>query len=150
MIDVAAYALLKRGITAAGSTTPGVGITDAKIENGHLILIMSDGSTIDAGLLPTGAGIDDSVVSTETTWSSAKIEEYHTQHVEIRAAEIAQEVAERALSEFVPELISGGTAENTIEYIEGGSAADVEPDVLYGMDADEEPVGVKFDFSEEA
>lgn len=145
MIDVAAYALLKRGITTAGSTTP---IVDAKIENGHLILIMGDGSTIDVGPLPTGAGIDDSVISTETTWSSAKIEEYHTSHVETRAAEIAQEVTERALSEFVPELITGGTAKNTIEYIEGGSAANTESNVLYGMDADEEPVGVEFVWEE--
>ena len=147
MIDVAAYALLKRGITTAGTGT-GTTITDAKIENGELILIMSDGTTVNAGKLPTG-GIDDSIVSTETTWSSAKIEEYHTSHVEVRAAEIAQEVAERALSEFVPELISGGNAENAIEFIEGGSAAFDEDDVLYGMDADEEPVGVKFDFEEE-
>ena len=110
MIDVAAYALLKRGISTAGSTTPGVIITDAKIENGHLILIMSDGTTIDTGLLPTGAGIDDSVVSTETTWSSNKIQEYHNAHVEIRAAEIAQEVAERVLNESMPELITGGSA----------------------------------------
>ena len=148
MIDVAAYALLKRGITTAGTGT-GATITDAKIENGELILIMSDGTTINAGKLPTGAGIDDSVVSTETTWSSAKIEEYHNSHVEIRAAEIAQEVAERALSEFVPELINGGSAENGIELIEGGSASFDEDDILYGMDADEEPVGVKFNFKEE-
>ena len=148
MLDVAAYALLKRGITTAGGTT-GATITDARIEDGHLILIMSDGTTIDAGALPTGnAAIDDSVVSTETTWSSARIEEYHTTHVEVRAAEIALEVAERALSEFVPELISGGTAENGIQLIEGGGAAFDEKDVLYGMDADEEPIGVKFDFEE--
>ena len=147
MIDVAAYALLKRGITTAGTGT-GATITDAKIENGELILIMSDGTTVNAGKLPTG-GIDDSIVSTETTWSSAKIEEYHNSHVETRAAEIAQEVAERALSEFVPELINGGSAENGIELIEGGGATFDEDDVLYGMDADEEPVGVKFDFKEE-
>lgn len=147
MIDVAAYALLKRGITTAGTGT-GATITDAKIENGELILIMSDGTTVNAGKLPTG-GIDDSIVSTETTWSSAKIEEYHNSHVEIRAAQIAQEVAERALSEFVPELINGGNAENGIELIEGGGASFDEDDVLYGMDADEEPVGVKFKFEEE-
>lgn len=147
MIDVAAYALLKRGITTAGSTT-GTTIADAKIENGHLILIMSDDSTIDVGLLPTGAGIDDSVVSTETTWSSAKIVE-HTNLNEERIAEIALEVTERALSEFVPDLITGGNAVESIAFIEGGAAADNEDDVLYGMDANEEPVGVEFRFKEE-
>lgn len=150
MIDVAAYALLKRGITAAGSTTPGVSITDAKIENGHLILIMSDGSTIDAGALPA-AGIDDTTTSTDTTWSSAQIVKYHEENIskldEVRAAEIAQEVVERALSEFVPEFIVGGSAESAYEYIEGGAAANAEKDVLYSMDADGEPIGVKFDFT---
>lgn len=147
MIDVAAYALLKRGITTAGTGT-GATITDAKIENGELILIMSDGTTVNAGKLPTGAGIDDSIVSTETTWSSAKIVE-HTTLNEERIAEIALEVTERALSEFVPDLITGGNAIDSIAYIEGGAAADNEDDVLYGMDADEEPVGVDFIFEEE-
>jgi hypothetical protein len=147
MIDVAAYALLKRGITTAGTGT-GTTITDAKIENGELILIMSDGTTVNAGKLPTGAGIDDSIVSTETTWSSEKIVE-HTALNEERIAEIALDVTERALSEFVPELITGGNAANTIEFIEGGSAFYNEDDVLYGMDADEEPVGVDFKFEEE-
>lgn len=146
MIDVAAYALLKRGITTAGTGT-GATITDAKIENGELILIMSDGTTVNAGKLPAG-GIDDSVVSTETTWSSAKIVE-HTNLNEKRIAEIALEVTERALSEFVPDLITGGNAIDTIAYIEGGAAADNEDDVLYGMDADEEPVGVDIVFEEE-
>lgn len=146
MIDVAAYALLKRGITTAGTGT-GATITDAKIENGELILIMSDGTTVNAGKLPTG-GIDDSIVSTETTWSSEKIVE-HTALNEERIAEIALDVTERALSEFVPELITGGNAANTIEFIEGGSAFYNEDDVLYGMDADEEPVGVDFKFEEE-
>lgn len=149
MLDVAAYALLKRGITAAGSAT-GATIADARIEDGHLILIMSDGTTIDAGALPVGsAAIDDSVVSTETTWSSARIEEYHTTHVETRAAEIALEVAERALSEFVPEFIYGGGASMEIELIDGGIAAFNEKDTIYGMDADKEPVGVEFNFEEE-
>ena len=146
MIDVAAYALLKRGITTAGTGT-GATITDAKIENGELILIMSDGTTVNAGKLPAG-GIDDSVVSTETTWSSAKIVE-HTTLNEERIAEIALEVTERALSEFVPDLIIGGNAIDSIAYIEGGAAADNEDDVLYGMDADEEPIGVDFKFEEE-
>lgn len=120
MIDVAAYALLKRGITTAGSTTPGVGIVDAKIENGHLILIMSDGSTIDAGALPA-AGIDDATTSTDTTWSSAQIVKYHEENVskfdEARTTEIAQEVVKRALDEFVPKLIIGGSAESTYENV---------------------------------
>ena len=146
MIDVAAYALLKRGITTAGTGT-GATITDAKIENGELILVMSDGTTVNAGKLPTG-GIDDSIVSTETTWSSEKIVE-HTALNEERIAEIALEVTERALSEFVPDLITGGNATNSIEFIEGGSAFYNEDDVLYGMDADEEPVGVDFKFEEE-
>lgn len=146
MIDVAAYALLKRGITTAGTGT-GATITDAKIENGELILIMSDGTTVNAGKLPTG-GIDDSIVSTETTWSSEKIVE-HTALNEERIAEIALDVTERALSEFVPELITGGNATNSIEFIEGGSAFYNEDDVLYGMDADEEPVGVDFKLEEE-
>lgn len=146
MIDVAAYALLKRGITTAGTGT-GATITDAKIENGELILIMSDGTTVNAGKLPTG-GIDDSVVSTETTWSSAKIVE-HTTLNEERIAEIALDVTERALSEFVPELITGGNATNSIEFIEGGSAFYNEDDVLYGMDADEEPIGVDIKLEEE-
>ena len=146
MIDVAAYALLKRGISTAGTGT-GATITDAKIENGELILIMSDGTTVNAGKLPTG-GIDDSIVSTETTWSSAKIVEHATLNEE-RIAEIALEVTERALSEFVPELITGGNAANSIEFIEGGGAFFNEDDVLYGMDADEEPVGVDFKFEEE-
>ena len=127
MIDVAAYALLKRGITTAGSTTPGVGIADAKIENGHLILIMSDGSTIDAGALPA-AGIDDATTSTDTTWSSAQIVKYHEENVskldEARTAEIAQEVVKRALDEFVPKFIVGGSAESTYE------------NVLYSMNAE--------------
>jgi hypothetical protein len=72
MIDVAAYALLKRGITTAGSTTPGVSIADAKIENGELILIMSDGNIINAGKLPTG-DINDTIVSPDSTWSSEKV-----------------------------------------------------------------------------
>ena len=146
MIDVAAYALLKRGITTAGTGT-GATITDAKIENGELILIMSDGTTVNAGKLPAG-GIDDSIVSTETTWSSEKIVE-HTALNEERIAEIALEVTERALSEFVPDLITGGNATNSIEFIEGGSAFYNEDDVLYGMDADEEPVGVDFKLEEE-
>ena len=146
MIDVAAYALLKRGITTAGTGT-GATITDAKIENGELILIMSDGTTVNAGKLPAG-NIDDSIVSTETTWSSEKIVE-HTALNEERIAEIALDVTERALSEFVPELITGGNATNSIEFIEGGSAFYNEDDVLYGMDADEEPVGVDFKFEEE-
>ena len=146
MIDVAAYALLKRGITTAGTGT-GATITDAKIENGELILIMSDGTTVNAGKLPTG-NIDDSIVSTETTWSSEKIVE-HTALNEERIAEIALEVTERALSEFVPDLITGGNATNSIEFIEGGSAFYNEDDVLYGMDADEEPVGVDFKLEEE-
>lgn len=145
MIDVAAYALLKRGISTAGTGT-GATITDAKIENGELILIMSDGTTVNAGKLP--AGIDDSIVSTETTWSSEKIVE-HTALNEQRIAEIALEVTGRALSEFVPDLITGGNAIDSIAYIEGGAAADNEDDVLYGMDADEEPVGVDFKFEEE-
>ena len=124
MIDVAAYALLKRGITAAGSTTP---IVDAKIENGHLILIMSDGNIIDAGALPA-AGIDDATTSTDTTWSSAQIVKYHEENVskpdEARTAEIAQEVVKRALDEFVPKFIVGGSAESTYE------------NVLYSMNAE--------------
>lgn len=72
MIDVAAYALLKRGITTAGSTAP---IVDAKIENGELILIMSDGNIINAGKLPTG-NIDDTVISPDSTWSSEKVVNY--------------------------------------------------------------------------
>ena len=147
MIDVAAYALLKRGISTAGTGT-GATITDAKIENGELILIMSDGTTVNAGKLPTGAGIDDSIVSTETTWSSEKIVE-HTTLNEDRIAEIALEVTERALSEFVPEFIVGGSALESIAYIKGGAASNDEEDILYGMDADEEPVGVKFNFEEE-
>lgn len=127
MIDVAAYALLKRGITTAGSTTPGVGIADAKIENGHLILIMSDGSTIDAGALPA-AGIDDATTSTDTTWSSAQIVKYHEENVskfdEVRTTEIAQEVVKRALDEYVPKLIIGGSAESTYE------------NVLYSVDSE--------------
>lgn len=87
MIDVAAYALLKRGITTAGSTTPGVGIADAKIENGELILIMTDGTTINAGKLPTG-GLDEE---------------------EVRA--IAHEVTTEQLTEFVPQHIVGGGAQ---------------------------------------
>lgn len=75
MIDVAAYALLKRGITTADSTTPGVSITDAKIENGELILIMSDGNIINAGKLPAG-DIDDTVISPDSTWSSEKVVNY--------------------------------------------------------------------------
>ena len=127
MIDVAAYALLKRGITTAGSTTPGVGIVDAKIENGHLILIMSDGSTIDAGALPA-AGIDDATTSTDTTWSSAQIVKYHEENVskfdEARTTEIAQEVVKRALDEYVPKFIIGGSAESTYE------------NVLYSVDSE--------------
>ena len=46
-----------------------------KIENGHLILILSDGSTIDCGALPA-AGIDDATTSPDTTWSSNKIVDY--------------------------------------------------------------------------
>ena len=141
MLDVAAYALLKRGIPNAGAT-----VVNAYIENGQLILVMSDGTTINAGAV---TAIDDTKISTETTWSSAHIEEYHNTHVETRAAEIALEVTERALSEFVPELINGGTAENNIQLIEGGDAASKEKDILHGMDADKEPVGVKFNFEED-
>ena len=73
MIDVAAYALLKRGISTSGVSSSQ--ITDAKIENEHLILILSDGSTIDCGTLPA-AGIDDATTSPDTTWSSNKIVDY--------------------------------------------------------------------------
>lgn len=87
MIDVAAYALLKRGITTAGTSTPGVTIMDAKIENGELILIMTDGSTINAGALPTGG------VSEE----------------EVRV--IAHEVTNEILVDYVPQHIVGGGAQ---------------------------------------
>lgn len=87
MIDVAAYALLKRGITTAGTSTPGVTIMDAKIENGELILIMTDGTTINAGALPTG-GI-----------------------TEEEARAIAYEAANEALVDYVPQYITGGGAQ---------------------------------------
>lgn len=87
MIDVAAYALLKRGITSAGTSTPGVTIMDAKIENGELILIMTDGTTINAGKLPTG-GLNEE---------------------EVRA--IAQEITAEQLAGFVPQHIIGGGAQ---------------------------------------
>lgn len=142
MIDVAAYALLKRGIATSGATSNQ--ISDAKIENGHLILILNDGSTIDCGALPT-IEIDDTTISPETTWSSEQIVRYHTENTvpgaldEAKVREIALEVAEDAISEMMPSTIIGGAA---IDLINGGVADFEEPDILYGMDADEEPVGV--------
>lgn len=139
MIDVAAYALLKRGISTSGATSNT--IADARIENGHLLLILTDGTTIDCGALPA-AGIDDATVSSETTWSSEQIVRYHTaggglSESEVRA--IALEVAEDAISELMPSTIIGG---EPISYINGGEANSEETDIIYGMDADEEPVGV--------
>lgn len=86
MIDIAAYALLKRGITTAGAIT-GATIVDARIEDGELILIMSDNSIINAGKLPT-SGLTEEQVRV-----------------------IAQEITEETLVDFVPQHIVGGGAQ---------------------------------------
>ena len=78
MIDVAAYALLKRGITTSGATTNQ--IAGATIRDGHLILILSTGEEVDCGALPT-AEINDNLISENTTWSSAQIAEYHSENM---------------------------------------------------------------------
>ena len=78
MIDVAAYALLKRGITTSGATTNQ--ITSAEMRDGHLILILSNGEELDCGILPT-AEIKDDSISENTTWSSAQIAEYHNENL---------------------------------------------------------------------
>ena len=77
MIDIAAYALLKRGISTSGATTSQ--IVDAEIRDGHLILILDNGSEIDCGALPA-AGIDDETITSSTTWSSEKITQYHEEN----------------------------------------------------------------------
>ena len=87
MLDIAAYALLKRGITTAGTSTPGVTIMDAKIENGELILIMTDGTVINAGALPEN-GVNEE---------------------EVRA--IAQKVTNENLVYYAPKHIIGGNAQ---------------------------------------
>lgn len=149
MFDVAAYSLLKRGVEVAGGASGSV-IVDARIENGELILITEDGKEINCGALPTGGvQIDDANISTETTWSSARIVEYRDEINEQQMRVIALDVTEKALSEFVPELIIGGNAETALSYIVGGGASFNEDDTLEGMDADEEPIGVKFDFGDE-
>lgn len=87
MLDIAAYALLKRGIMNAGTSTPGVTIMDAKIENGELILIMTDGTVINAGALPAN-GVSEEEVRT-----------------------IAQKVTNEILVEYTPKHITGGNAQ---------------------------------------
>ena len=51
-------------------------ITAAEIKNNHLIFTFSDSSTLDAGeLLVSSLGIDDTKVSSSTTYSSEKIQD---------------------------------------------------------------------------
>lgn len=51
-------------------------ITAAEIKDNHLIFTFSDSSTLDAGeLLVSSAGIDDTKVSSSTTYSSEKIQD---------------------------------------------------------------------------
>ena len=51
-------------------------ITAAEIKNNHLIFTFSDSSTLDAGeLLVSSIGIDDTKVSSSTTYSSEKIQD---------------------------------------------------------------------------
>lgn len=51
-------------------------ITAAEIKNNHLIFTFSDSSTLDAGeLLVSSVGIDDTKVSSSTTYSSEKIQD---------------------------------------------------------------------------
>lgn len=69
-MDIITYALLKRKMAEGGTT-----IVGAKIEEGQLIFELSDGTTINAGTIEIPNSIDDSAASTETTYSSSKIEE---------------------------------------------------------------------------
>lgn len=52
----------------------GVSVTGLSISGGHLFCTLSDGTSIDAGALPSGgAEIDDSTTALDKTWSSSKI-----------------------------------------------------------------------------
>ena len=62
------YSVLKKMISTAAS-----GIAAIEARDGKLIFTMKDGTTLETEL-PT-ITIDDSVVSSSTTWSSARIEE---------------------------------------------------------------------------
>lgn len=69
-MDIITYALLKRKMAIGGAA-----ITGAKIEEGQLVFELSDGSTISAGAIEIPTFIDDAAASTDTTYSSKKIEE---------------------------------------------------------------------------
>lgn len=143
--DYVTYALLKKKIGSAAG-----GISGAKVENGHLILIGADGIEYDCGDLgiPT---IDDAATSTSTIWSSQKVVDYYKEQTidepQIRA--IALDVTEDALSELMPNAIMGGIAGESLDVISGGSAINAEEDLLYGMDADEEPIRIDITLEEE-
>lgn len=52
----------------------GVSVTGLGISEGHLFCTLSDGTSIDAGALPSGgAEIDDSTTALDKVWSSDKI-----------------------------------------------------------------------------
>lgn len=52
----------------------GVSVTGLSISGGHLFCTLSDGTSIDAGALPSGgAEIDDTTTALDKTWSSDKI-----------------------------------------------------------------------------
>lgn len=99
--DIVTYALLKKRMSG--------GIASTKIENGHLILVGTDGTEYDCGDLgiPT---IDDENVSSTTIWSSQKIMEAIPSEEAI--AQIAKETNE------------------TYDYIIGGTADFNETDIL--------------------
>lgn len=143
--DYVTYALLKKKIGSAAG-----GISGAKVENGHLILIGADGIEYDCGDLgiPT---IDDATTSTSTIWSSQKVVDYYKEQTidepQIRA--IALDVTEDALSELMPNAIMGGVAGESLDVISGGAAINAEKDLLYGMDADEEPIRIDITLEKE-
>lgn len=138
MFDVAAYALLKRGVITAGGETPlVVSCVDARIENGQLVLVFSDGTERVAGAIPT---IDDNTISDTTTWSSGKIVSYVDETVanaefgvdEDAVAAISKTTTESLLAELMPSQILGSA--NTADLIIGGAADFDEADVLVGGD----------------
>lgn len=111
--DIVTYALLKKQIAAAAG-----GISDAKVENGHLILVGIDGTEYDCGDLgiPT---LDDTQIATDVVWSSQKIVDSipSQKTIEQIATEIAKENS----------IIFGG---ESYDMIIGGKANFDEPDTL--------------------
>ena len=139
--DYITYSLLKKKISSVAG-----GIKEAKIENGRLILIGIDGVEYDCGDLGL-PNLDDNNIANNSTWSSQKIVEYYknNSYNESQIKEIALEVAEDAISEFMPSTILGGKA---IHHVDGGEAVFDEQNIIYGMDADEEPIGVDITLKE--